>query len=93
MSELMAYVWRKTGELRPPLKGETFVGYRGLNTARFSFTVQSFEILRGEKVLAASVAHAGDPCIYCGKEHDKVPLGPCHGLVYDGVFLEEVDNE
>ena len=85
-----AYVWRKTGEHRPPLKGESFATEdRRMDTARFSFEALSFDILRGEKVLAKTVAHSGDPCIHCGQNLDHVPPGPCRGLVFMGVLLDE----
>jgi len=89
-TEQMAYVWVRTGEHRPPLKGETFLGYRGFpEMARFSFSEQCFDILRGEKVPVKSVAHEGDPCIACGLEHDRVLPGPCRGKVVTGVFLDD----
>ncbi len=27
--------------------------------------------------------HQGDPCIYCGIPHDKVPVGDCTGKIVD----------
>lgn len=39
--------WEETGEVRPPLTGEWFRGYRGFEErARFDFKTQSFPILR-----------------------------------------------
>jgi hypothetical protein len=87
----LAYVWKRTGEHRPPLIGESFVGYRGqMETASFSFSEQSFDILRGERVAAASVAHEGDPCIHCGSIHGSETMipGPCRGLCFAGAFLD-----
>lgn len=26
-------------------------------------------------------SHQGDPCIYCGKPHDEVGVGPCPGRI------------
>lgn len=91
----MAYVWKKTGEHRSPLVGESFVGDRGqMETARFSFSEQSFDILRGEKVPASSVAHEGDPCIHCGSKHGSETMiqGPCRGLCFAGVLLDEKEG-
>ncbi len=95
MSESMAYVWKKTGEHRPPLAGEQFIGYKGYpETARFDFSEQSFDILRAETVPAASVAHEGDPCIHCGVGHGDEAMmpGPCRGLVFVGAFLDEEEG-
>jgi hypothetical protein len=38
--------YETTGEIRPPLQGEWFWGYRGPERAFFDFTVQSFPICR-----------------------------------------------
>lgn len=43
----MKLVFTETGENRPPLAGEWFRGYNGVeDRARFDFSVQSFPILR-----------------------------------------------
>ena len=89
MSEQMAYVWKKTGQKRNPIKGETFINSRNMiETARFTFTATVFEIVRGEKVPLKSVSHKGSPCEYCGVKMEDVPSGPCQGLVFTGVILD-----
>jgi len=34
--------------------------------------------------LKESQAHKGDPCIYCGQDHDSVEIGPCPGRTRKG---------
>lgn len=34
---------------------------------------------REETLAAIKTAHAGDPCVYCGRRHDDVAQGPCPG--------------
>ena len=90
MNETQAIIWERTGQHRPPLTGESFVGYDGRpDTALFDFTAQTFDILRVRRVPMKEVAHLGDPCKFCGMAHDDVSPGPCKGLCDFGVTLRE----
>jgi len=74
------YIWKRTGEVRPPMRDEMFLGSKGnIRRAYFNFTEQAFPILTVEEATIDSIAHEGDPCIHCGKEHDEVKIGPCLG--------------
>ena len=61
-----------------------------LNRLREEFekgaTMNPEEVER-RKIPARDVAHAGDPCIYCGAKHDAVPIGPCRARI----DLTEID--
>ena len=43
---------------------------------------------REETLAAIRVSHAGDPCVYCGQQHDEVAPGPCPGAAPSNIGFQ-----
>ncbi len=90
------FIWELTGECRPPMVGEWFVGGRNMNQpeqARFTFEVNALDILNTRIVEIKEIVHIGDRCEYCGISHDDVPVGPCKSRYFRKVELDSEQTE